>query len=92
MSDEYALQVTHQAVARACLAMDIKTSYSNTVSVLSDVVKHYVKSLASNALDTAENAGRYTIGTQDVITSLEQTVRSNRRKDNHNQYFPILLN
>ena len=76
MSDEYALQITHQAVARACIAMDIKTSYSSVISVLSDVVKRYVKTVARNALDTAENAGRYTIGTQDVVVSLEQTVSS----------------
>ena len=79
MSDEYALQITHQAVARACIAMDIKSSYSSVISVLSDVVKRYVKTVSRNALETAENAGRYAIGTQDVVVSLEQTVSSKCR-------------
>ena len=77
MSDEYALHITNQAVARACLAMDIKTSYSNVISVLSDVAKGYAKSVSRNALDIAEHSGRYTIGTQDVMAALEQSVRTN---------------
>ena len=75
MAEEYAQQVTNQAVARACVAHDFKTSYSSVISVLSDVAAKYAQNLAECAKDMAEAAGRPVIGTQDIIYALEQTVR-----------------
>ena len=74
MAEEYAQQITHQAVARACVALDVKTSYSSVIEALSDITGKYIQNLTGNAKEFAETSGRNAIGIQDILASLEQTV------------------
>ena len=74
MAEEYAQQISHQAVARACIALDFKSSYSNVISALSDVATKYIQNLAETAKDYAESSGRASIGVSDIFAALDQTV------------------
>jgi len=67
MADEYAQQIIHQAVARACIALDYTSSYSSVVETISDVVVKYMQNLSEDTKDIAESSGRAVVGVQDVL-------------------------
>jgi histone H3/H4 len=72
--DEFAITVTRQAVARACIAFGLTKSSQPVIDSLSDIVKSYIEALAVNALERAEAGGRTIVGLQDIIPAVEQTV------------------
>ena len=72
--DEFAITVTRQAIARACIAFGLTKSSQPVIDSLSDIVKSYIEALAVNALERAEAGGRTIIGLQDIIPAVEQTV------------------
>jgi predicted transcriptional regulator len=74
MSEEFAQQIIHQAVARACIALDYKTSYSSVVETLSDVVIKYIQDLSEETKEVAESSGRAVVGVQDVLRILTEKV------------------
>jgi histone H3/H4 len=75
MNDEYANELSKQAIARACAALGIKNIRMECLEALSDVIQHYVKNLAQNTVENAELSGRAVAGIQDVIPALEHVVR-----------------
>jgi histone H3/H4 len=74
MSDEFAQKIIHQAVARACIALDFKTSYSSVIETLSDVVIKRIKKLSRDSKEVAESSGRSVVGVQDIIHVLNKRV------------------
>jgi histone H3/H4 len=75
MEDEYAIEVTKLAVARACVALGFKQCESATLDALADIVQHYIRTIGAKAQEQAEMSGRVYAGIQDVIPVLEMTVR-----------------
>lgn len=73
MGDDYARILTTQAIAKASVALGIKFASVPVLECLSDVTKHYIETLASNAMELAELSGRDKPGVQDVITALSST-------------------
>lgn len=73
MDNEYAKEITKQAVARACVALDIKSVRSECIDVVADVVRYYIRTVAIGAREAAENSGRAYAGIQDILR-LEQKV------------------
>jgi histone H3/H4 len=75
MDEAYALEITKLAVARAGCALGFKHIQKSAMDSLSDLVKTYIRNIASTAKDQAEMAGRAHAGIQDVIPCLEYNVR-----------------
>ena len=76
MNEEYANELTKQSVARACAALGIKNIRVECIEALSDVIKHYIQSLALRTKENAELSGRAVAGIQDVIPALDHVVRN----------------
>jgi histone H3/H4 len=74
MSEEFSREITKQAVARACTALDYKNIQLSAVESLADVVRNYVECIGEHTRDIAENSGRAIPGIQDVISSLDTMV------------------
>ncbi len=72
MENEYAKEITKQAVARACAAFNFKNANSDCIDILADIIKNYIRTVSVAARDEAENAGRVCVGIQDVIKVLDQ--------------------
>lgn len=74
MSEEFAREVTKQAVARACTALEYKNVQLSVIESLADVVRNYVECIGDHSRDISENSGRAIPGIQDVISSLDAMV------------------
>lgn len=74
MSEEFAREVTKQAIARACTALEYKNIQQSSLDALADIIKNYVETLGEKTRDIAENSGRAIPGVQDVISSLDSMV------------------
>ena len=78
MGDEFALEITKRAIARACGALDFKFASPSALNVLADVVRHYIQSVGENCRDHAELAGRSAPGLFDVVSALDQLVSAKK--------------
>ena len=67
MDNDYAKEITKQAVARACVALDIKTVRSDCIDIMADVIRYYIRTVALGAREAAENSGRAYAGIHDII-------------------------
>lgn len=74
MSEEFAREITKQAVARACTALEYKNAQLSVIESLADVVRNYVECIGELTRDSAEYSGRAIPGVQDVIGSLDAMV------------------
>lgn len=74
MSEEFSREITKQAVARACTALEYKNVQLSVIESLADVVRNYVECIGDHTRDIAEHAGRAIPGVQDVISSLDAMV------------------
>lgn len=70
-SDEFARQITKQAIARACVALGFKNAESTVLDVLSDVMRNYIEKVAASSVEIAELHGRAKPGIQDTFVALE---------------------
>ena len=74
MSEEFSREITKQAVARACTALEYKNIQQSALESLSDVVRNYIECIGEHAKDISENSGRAAPGIQDIISSLDALV------------------
>lgn len=74
-SDDFALQCTKQAIARAGVALGFKNAQSGVLDVLSDVLRNFIEKVSSSSLKISEAHGRGQPGIQDVFQALENLVR-----------------
>jgi len=91
MNNEYASEVTRQAVGRACIALGLKSTSKSTLDSLADVVVNYIQTIAESAQDKAEQGGRTVVGIQDVLPVVEQTVLFTSQLTVLNFHFNVLL-
>lgn len=75
MDDSYANEITKLAVAKVCVALGFKQIQNSALESLSDIVRHYIQTLAVSAHDHAEMGSRTVIGVQDIFQILDTTVR-----------------
>ena len=74
MDDEYANEITKQAIARACIALGFKNAHKAAIDSLADIIQHYIRTVAVTARDQAEYSGRAYAGIQDILPVFEYTV------------------
>ncbi len=72
--EEFSLEVTKRAIAKASIALDFKFASSSSLEILADVVHHYIQSIGVHAREQAEIAGRSQPGIHDALAALEQSV------------------
>lgn len=74
-NNDFSLQVTRQAVARACIALGLKNASQPVLDTIADVIKNYIESIALTAIDRAETGGRIVAGIHDIIPAVDQSVK-----------------
>ena len=70
-AEDFARQVSKQALARACVALGFKNAEVVALDVLSDVVRNYIEKVAASTMKIAELHGRAQPGIQDALQALE---------------------
>lgn len=74
MDDTYAKELSRHAIARAGVALGIKSCKEESLDVLADVVKNLIQTVAVRTRNSAELSERSYGGIQDVIQTLENVV------------------
>lgn len=74
MDDTYAKELSRHAIARAAVALSIKSCKEECLDVLSDVIKNLIQTIAVRTRNHAELSERSYGGIQDVIQILENVV------------------
>lgn len=72
--DDYAREVTKQAIARACVALGFKNAQPAVLDALADIIRHYIQHVSEKSVTTAELSGRVQPGIQDVLQVLDAMV------------------
>lgn len=85
-SDEFAVQCTKQAIARAAVALGFKNTQAPVLDVLSDVLRNFIEKVACSSLKLSEAHGRGQPGIQDVLQALENLVSGARCNQLDNEY------
>lgn len=74
MDEDYAREIARHAVLRSCMALGIKSARDDSLDVISDVLRHFVQTIAIRARDSSEAGGRIHGGIQDILPTLESMV------------------
>ena len=69
-TEEYAKVLARKAAAHYSLGLGYKDMNEDTLNCIADVIKRYVVMLGSTSLDRAEQSGRATIGSLDMLQSI----------------------
>lgn len=80
MGDEFARELTKQAIARACVALGSKTTSMAVLDSLADIVRHFITQMGVRMQSVAEASGRAIPGIQDVLYNAQKfNLRTNSK-------------